>query len=53
MAQDELRDVTPQELAELDAGLAGIEPDAETTLSPQSETPTDIDAKSDDEEPER
>ena len=53
MAQDELRDVTPQELAELDAGLAGIEPDAEKTLSPQSETPTDIDAKSDDEEPER
>jgi type III secretion system FlhB-like substrate exporter len=45
LAQDELRDLTPQELAEFDAGPAGI--------GGQSETATDINAHSDDEEPER
>jgi flagellar biosynthetic protein FlhB len=44
MAQDELRDVTPQDLVELDAALTGTESVAE---------PTELDARPDAEEQER
>ena len=45
MALDELRDVTPQELAEFEAHQAGSDP--------QPEDATEIDADTDDEEPQR
>jgi len=45
MALDELRDVTPQELAEFDARLAGSDPQPEIAI--------EIDADTDDEEPQR
>lgn len=53
MARDELRDVTPEEMADFDAGLAGTDLTQPTSVGPELEPATDVDATSRDEEPER